>query len=363
VNLLIQERTSPARPRRFWSHDYFEPASGRSGNLLRSQMLVSFEVLMRKLSIAGSVMVAITACSVDPVTFTLGGDPPAEDCATAGDEDGNGAADCSDPTCAGAPSCKPTCNDGARNGAEADVDCGGGCAPCALGKTCAVDADCAAIGICDPQECRVAHSCDEILQHYPGSSDGAYLIAPTGAAPPFQGLCDMTRDGGGWTLLLKSGGDSALAYGAPAWTDDSLLNTDDLTTQAGNAKYESFLSLPVTTLRGELDGYRYTQAFAGLTAREIFAGPVAIVNEYPTFNTGALNWSTQPNCHTFGVNIPYSTSARFGWSANQENDCLTNDTAIGLGLSTQRGAGYRCGATECSAGNVDAAGDGLLWAK
>jgi len=41
----------------------------------------------------------------------------------------------------------------------------------------------------------------------------------------------------------------------------------------GNAKYQSFLSLPVTTLRGEFDGFRYTQAFANLTAQQIFAGP------------------------------------------------------------------------------------------
>jgi hypothetical protein len=275
-------------------------------------------------------MIAITACSIDSVTFT----PPPE----------------------------PTCDDGVWNGAETDVDCGGGCAPCALGEACALDADCGATGICDPQACRAARSCDEILQHYPGSSDGAYLIAPASAAPPFQAVCDMTRDGGGWTLLLKSGGDLALAYGAPAWTDDSLLNPDDLTTRAGTAKYESFLSLPITTLRGELDGFRYTQSFAGLTAQEIFAGPAAIVNEHPTFNTGAPNWSTQPNCHTFGVNIPYATRARFGWSANQESDCLSNDTGIGLGINA-RGAGYRCGSTLCSAGTVDAGGDGLLWAK
>jgi hypothetical protein len=317
---------------------------------------------MGKLSIAGSVMIAMAACSVDPAIFTPVGDPPAEDCAAAGDEDGNGAADCSDPACADAPSCQPTCSDGVRNGAETAVDCGGGCAPCALGQACAVDVDCATPGICEPQECRVARSCDELLQHRPGSSDGAYPIAPTGAAP-FQAVCDMTRDGGGWTLLLKSGVDPVLGYDAPAWTDDGLLNANDLTTQAGNAKYASFLSLPVTTLRGELDGFRYTQTFAGLTAREIFAGPAAIVNQHPTFNTGALNWSTQPNCHTFGVNIPYATRARFGWSANQENDCLTNDTAIGLGLNTQRGAGYRCGSSLCSAGTIDAGGAGLLWAK
>jgi hypothetical protein len=47
---------------------------------------------MGKLSTAAVVMIALAACSVDPVTFTPGGDPPAEDCATPGDEDGNGAA-------------------------------------------------------------------------------------------------------------------------------------------------------------------------------------------------------------------------------------------------------------------------------
>ena len=38
---------------------------------------------------------------------------------------------------------QPTCSDGVKNGAEADVDCGaGGCARCAVGKACAGDAQC-----------------------------------------------------------------------------------------------------------------------------------------------------------------------------------------------------------------------------
>jgi len=308
-------------------------------------------------------MAAVAGCSIDAVTFTPVGEPPAEDCAAAGDEDGNSLADCSDPACAGDAACRVTCDDGKLNGTETDVDCGGGCTPCAVGKACAADADCAATAICDPSQCRVARSCAEVLQHFPGSGDGTYRIAPDSAEPAFDVVCDMTRDGGGWTLLLKATGDATLSYNAPAWTDASLLNAADLTTQAGNAKYQSFLSLPVVTLRGELDGFRYTQTFANLTAQQIFAGPPAIVNSYPTFNTGAPNWSTQPNCQTFGINIPYATTARFGWSANQENDCLTNDTAIGLGLSISRGAGYVCSSTLCSAGNVNAGGNGLLWAK
>src|SRR5262245_53537565 len=92
------------------------------------------------------------------------------------------------------------------------------------GPACAADTDCAAMGICDPQECRTARSCAELLQHYPGSGDGAYAIAPATGAPPFQALCDMTRQGGGWTLLLKTNGDSTFAYDASAWTDDRLLD-------------------------------------------------------------------------------------------------------------------------------------------
>ena len=37
----------------------------------------------------------------------------------------------------------PTCSDGAQNGDETDIDCGGSCAPCDLSKTCNIGADCA----------------------------------------------------------------------------------------------------------------------------------------------------------------------------------------------------------------------------
>jgi hypothetical protein len=45
-----------------------------------------------------------------------------------------------------------SCSDVTRNGDESDVDCGGSCAPCALGKACATADDCATF-TCD-QTCQ-----------------------------------------------------------------------------------------------------------------------------------------------------------------------------------------------------------------
>jgi hypothetical protein len=276
--------------------------------------------------------------------------------------------DCTSEVCTSNLCQAPACTDGVQNGTETDVDCGGGSCPgCATGKACLMDTDCASAGICDTKACRVAVSCAEILNHLPNSASGPYTIAPTGVATPFSAVCDMTRDGGGWTLILKATGSATLGYTVSAWTDTSTFNTTDMTTNSSDTKYQGFLSLPVTTLRGELDSFRFTQAITpAMTAQQIFAGPALTVASFPTIGTGA-NWSYQPNCQTYGVNTPYQYArARFGWTANQEANCLSNDTAIGLGLDdqgTDYGAGYECLSTQCSNGQVNTGGAGLLWAK
>lgn len=332
---------------------------------------MSYAPRLRALGLGvGLVACLLAACFVDEVTFKAAAQP-AEDCAAPGDEDGNGAADCEDAACAAEPQCAPapaTCTDGQKNGAETDVDCGGGsCPACGLGQACEQKRDCGANRMCDAKLCRAALSCADLLAEYPGAADGVYPIAPSASLAPFNVYCDMTRGGGGWTLLLKANDQNVFALTSAAWTDDSVFQPDDLTLAGTNAKYMSFNTLPVTALRGELDGYLFQQTFNLMTARQVFGGPAAFVQPYPFFNTGGANWSTQPNCQSYGVNIAYAGNARgihvrFGWTANQEANCDSNDTIIGLGAGA-RGAGYACTSSNCSAGNVSVGGIGRLWGR
>jgi hypothetical protein len=101
-----------------------------------------------------------------------------------------------------------------QNGTETDIDCGGGnCQQCATGKACQVDFDCASF-FCSNNVCTVpplgssyynpGATCLAIKTALPASVDGIYWIDPDGSEiwsySPFQVYCNMTADGGGWTL-------------------------------------------------------------------------------------------------------------------------------------------------------------------
>jgi hypothetical protein len=189
---------------------------------------------------------------------------------------------------------------------------------------------------CETRGACVYTSCNAIPRAAP---TGVYTLSAGGTN--WNAYCDMTSDGGGWTLVMKvPGRDGRFVYTSAIWTDTSVLNEASTDLSTTPAKFRGFSTLSFTQLRlGMLDGApRFIVVPVSTTPlgslREVFAGPRRATS------AGRATWlrlvaspSLQRNCNAEGFNIdqnPYG-AVRLGILGNQENDCATPDSRIGFG--------------------------------
>ncbi|HEX7670283.1 MAG TPA: SUMF1/EgtB/PvdO family nonheme iron enzyme [Polyangiaceae bacterium] len=68
-------------------------------------------------------------------------------------------------TCAAGRCTPATCSNTSKDGNETDIDCGGSCSPCAVGRTCTLDTDCALTmsGKCSGAKCAAAACNDGVM--------------------------------------------------------------------------------------------------------------------------------------------------------------------------------------------------------
>jgi len=69
--------------------------------------------------------------------------------------------DCASLVCANRVCQAQACNDGKKNDSESDIDCGGACAPCAVGRACLTGSDCAS-GVCTDSLCQLPACTDQV---------------------------------------------------------------------------------------------------------------------------------------------------------------------------------------------------------
>jgi len=268
------------------------------------------------------------------------------DCVDA-DDDGDGVLDDAD--------CAPLDPD-VYPGAE--EECGNG-----------IDDDCdpGTPEMCPPASCKELHALEPLLP------SGVYPLDPDTSEPlpQMDAFCDMTTDGGGWTLIVRVNGTDAENLLYDAWTaKETLGDTGDFDlTKGSDVLYKSYS----TVAGSELMFYDATAACGGdhrlaqttpvlgeVTLRKYLAelpeqectygpcfppdGPNSVPMKF--WNTGCTN----PFYPSWGWQVPYFPGKRLGinismWGKQELLRFTTSANDYDAGFGSKGGAddSYDCG--------------------
>ncbi|MCO4762789.1 MAG: hypothetical protein KC502_14845 [Myxococcales bacterium] len=262
---------------------------------------------------------------------------------TAGGKGCQSGATCAAGACDGANAKPASCDD--ANECTADSCNKTTCGNVALPKGATCTGGACAGAVCTAPEAApntAPTSCKALLAADSAATSGVRWLQPAGLAAPVSAHCDQDH-GGGWTLVMKTAGKNKdFAFEGKNWAAKPKGPTLSPGPQVGEAVLPTYWTVPVTEVRLVMLHKKVTRAVVlpakGASLHAVIQSKKGLETDIglPQWKQLLTDASLQRSCHAEGISagqLSKIARVRIGILGNNENDCVTSDSWLGMGAN------------------------------